>query len=337
MLAYNLRQYGPPSSHRPGEVDRPAVGADQVLIKVEAIGLNYPDALMVQGKYQKRPDPPFVPGRDCAGTIVEVGSDVSDFAPGDAVVAQVFSGAFAEYVAAPVERVFRIPEGVSAVDAAGGITVFNTAYVAVVIRAGVQAGERVVVTGAAGGVGAAAIQLAKARGAEVVAIVSSEAKAQRARACGADHSVIVTDSSEDGLKAMFKTQVRGLWPDGRGANVVIDTVGGDMFTAGLRGLGFAGRMIVVGFASGDIPAAKANYLLYNNLAVMGAPLDIHFAEALPQIREGTDWWLSLMSKGQCAANVDKVLPFGSLMDGLQALLDRTALGKLVVTPDADSA
>ncbi|MET4806076.1 NADPH:quinone oxidoreductase family protein [Limibacillus sp. MBR-115] len=336
MKAYELTEYGPPSSHSLGEVARPEVVAGEVLIRVEAIGLNYPDALMVQGKYQKRPNPPFVPGRDCAGTVVAVGDGVDSVAPGDAVVAQVFSGAFAEFVAAPLERVFKRPDGVSSVEGAGAITVFNTAYVAVVIRANVRAGERVVVTGAAGGVGAAAVQLAKARGAEVVGVVSTDAKAERVRALGADHVVIVSDATEDGLKKLFKTEVRGLWPDGRGVNVVVDTVGGHMFTAGLRGLGFAGRMIVVGFASGDIPAAKTNYLLYNNLSVMGAPLDIHFAEALSEIREGADWWLSLMASGHCKANVEKTVPFDELMDGLQALLDRTAIGKTVVTLDTSA-
>lgn len=129
---------------------------------------------MVQGLYQKRPEPPFVPGRDCAGTVLSVGAGVEGFAPGDKVVAQTFSGAFAEQVLAPETRVFQRPEGVSPIDAAGAITVFNTAYVAVSIRAGVKPGDRVVVTGAAGGVGIAAIQLAAALGAHVVAVVSSE-------------------------------------------------------------------------------------------------------------------------------------------------------------------
>ena len=336
MKSYQLIGYGPPATHQLRDVARMAPGYEEVLIRIEAIGLNYPDALMVQGKYQKRPDPPFIPGRDCAGSVVAVGPGVTTFAPGDKVVAQVFSGAFAEYVTAPPARVFRRPHGVSAVDAAGGITVFNTAYVAVVIRAGVLKGERVVVTGAAGGVGAAAIQLAKARGGEVVAVVSTEAKAGRVRQLGADHAVIVTETGEEELKNAFKTRIRGLWPDHHGADVVIDTVGGHVFTAGLRALGFAGRMIVVGFASGNIPAARTNYLLYNNLAVMGAPLDIHFDRRLAQIREGSEWWLSMMAQGRCSANVERILPFTSLMQGLQDLLDRKANGKAVVVIGTDA-
>lgn len=330
MIGYQLTSYGSPTSHALGKLPEVEAGAGEVVIGNEAIGLNFPDALMVQGKYQKRPEPPFVPGRDCAGTVISVGAGVTGFKVGDPVVAQVFSGAFAEQVVTPIERVFHRPAGVSAIDAAGAITVFNTAYVAISIRARVKAGDRVVVTGAAGGVGAAAVQLAANLGARVVGIVSSEDKAELVRRSGAEQAFIITARDEDSLKNAFKTQVRRAWGDDRGADVVIDTVGGAMFQAGLRGLGFAGKLVVVGFASGDIPAAKANYLLYNNLTVMGAPLDIHFDEALEQIRGGTAWWLGLLAEGKARANVSAVLPFDRLMQGLQDILDRKVTGKLVV-------
>lgn len=330
MHGYLLETYGPPLSHAAKHLPDPQPGPGEVLILNEAIGLNYPDALMVQGKYQKRPEPPFVPGRDCAGTVLAVGEGVKGFAPGDKVVAQVFSGAFADRVLAPENRVFARPAAVSPVDAAGAMTVFNTAYVAVAIRAGVKAGDRVVVTGAAGGVGAAAVQLAANLGAHVVGIVSSEEKADLVRRSGAEQALIITDREEEPLKNAFKARVRTAWGDDRGADVIIDTVGGTMFQAGLRALGFAGRLVIVGFASGDIPAAKANYLLYNNLTVMGAPLDIHFDEALDRLREGTAWWLGLLAEGKARANVTAVLPFDKLMQGLQDILDRKVAGKLVV-------
>ncbi|CAM3182231.1 NADPH2:quinone reductase [Paracoccus aminovorans] len=334
MHGYLLTAYGAPLSHVPSDLPDLRPGPGEVLIRNEAIGLNYPDALMVQGKYQKRPEPPFVPGRDCAGTVIAVGEGVDGFQPDDPVVAQVFSGAFADQVRAPLNRVFPRPAEVSAVDAAGAMTVFNTAYVAVSIRAKVKAGDRVVVTGAAGGVGAAAVQLAANLGAHVVGIVSSEEKAELVRRSGAGQALIIADREEEPLKNAFKTQVRRTWGDDRGADVVIDTVGGTMFQAGLRALGFAGKLVVVGFASGDIPAAKANYLLYNNLSVMGAPLDIHFDEALDQIREGTAWWLGLLAAGKAQANVTAVLPFDQLMQGLQDILDRKVTGKLVVRTGA---
>ena len=331
MRAFLIEAYGPPSDHVLHDVADPVAGADQVLIGVEAIGLNYPDALMVQGKYQKRPDTPFTPGRDCAGTILAVGEGVREFAPGDKVVAQVFSGAFAEKVVAPLERVFARPDRVSAIDAAGAMTVFNTAYVATVMRAGIAAGDRIVVTGASGGVGSAATQLAKLRGAEVVAVVSSQEKADLARANGADHIVIPSDSSGDGLKTMFKSEIAGLWPDGEGVDVIIETVGDPMFTAGLRGLRFGGTIVVVGFAAGAIPSARTNYLLYNNIGVLGAPLDIQFEKARGQIREGTRWWLQLLADGKASANVSRTLPLEKLMSGLQDLLDRKSIAKTVVT------
>ncbi len=333
MRAFLIESYGPPCGHEIHDLPDPVAGAGEVVIEVEAIGLNYPDALMVQGKYQKRPETPFVPGRDCAGRVLAVGGDVREFKAGDTVVAQVFKGAFAERVVAPLERVFHRPEEVSAADAAGAITVFNTAYVATVMRAGVAAGDRVVVTGASGGVGSAATQLAKVRGADVVAIVSNQQKAELARQNGADHVIVPGDSSEDGLKRMFKEDVCGLWPDGEGADVVIETVGDPMFTAGLRGLRFGGRMVVVGFAAGVIPAAKTNYLLYNNLGVVGAPLDIQFEKARSQIREGAQWWLQLLAEGRVRANVSRTLPLESLMQGLQDLLDRKSIAKTVVTLD----
>lgn len=333
MIGYQLTAYGPPASHTLSTLPDVVAGPGQVVIANEAIGLNFPDALMVQGKYQKRPEPPFVPGRDCAGTVIAVGEGVTDFKVGDPVVAQVFSGAFAEQVVAPVERVFHRPATVSAIDAAGAATVFNTAFVAVSIRAGVKAGDRVVVTGAAGGVGAAAVQLAINLGAHVVGIVSSEEKAELVRRSGAQ-ALVIAARDEDSLKDAFKTQVRRAWGDDRGADVVIDTVGGAMFQAGLRGLGFAGKLVIVGFASGDIPAAKANYLLYNNLTVMGAPLDIHFDEALERMRGGAAWWLGLLSEGKAQANVTAVLPFEGLMQGLQDILDRKVAGKLVVRTGA---
>jgi len=331
MMGYQLNKYGPPSSHILGSLPDLDVQAGQVLIENEAIGLNYPDALMVQGKYQKRPDLPFVPGRDCAGRVMSVGPGVHDFKPGDRVVAQIFSGAFATKVIAPVERVFHRPQGVSAIDGAAAMTVFNTAYVAVAIRAHVQVGQRVIVTGASGGVGAAAVQLAAKMGAHVVAIVSSQKKADLVKNLGAEQAIITTAQDEETLKDIFKKQVRSAWGDERGADIVIDTIGGAMFQAALRALGFAGKLVIVGFASGDIPAPKANYLLYNNLSVMGAPLDIHFDEALADLRAGTLWWLDLLAKGEIETNIAGILPFENLMQGLQDILDRKASGKLVVS------
>ena len=165
MQALRIRQYGVVDSHQIETIDPPVAGIREVLIRNHAAGLNFPDTLMLMGKYQKRPEPPFTPGRDCAGEICAIGQHVEEFKIGDRVVAQVFTGAFAEVVLAPVSRVFSLPEEVSYEDAAGAVTVFNTAYTACVQRADVKAAETVLITGAAGGVGLACIQLCKQLGA----------------------------------------------------------------------------------------------------------------------------------------------------------------------------
>lgn len=330
MRAILIREYGPVDSHRVEEVPEPVPGDEEVLIDVHAAGINYPDALMLQGLYQKRPELPFVPGRDAAGTVISTGRSVTGFRPGQRVVAQVFSGAFAEQLAAPVSRCFPLPAGTGFVDAAAMITVFNTAYVATALRGQVRAGEQVLVTGAAGGVGLAAVQLAKARGAGVIAAVSTQEKAALARDNGADH-VIFTGA--DDLKASFREQVLPL-TGGRGVDVAIDTVGGDVFQACLRVLAFAGRVVIVGFSSGTIPEARANYLLYRNLAVLGAPLDIHFDHAREQMVQGVEETFRLKREGKVRANVTRTFPLGEFADAFRLITGRQARGKVVLTMKA---
>lgn len=330
MRAYKITEYGPVDSHQISEVPEPPAEAGHVVIKVRAIGLNYPDALMLQGKYQKKPALPFIPGRDLAGDIIAVGPGVEAFKVGDRVVAQVFSGAFAEVVSAPLQRVFKLPDALSYDDAAGGITVFNTAYVAVVFRAAVTAGENVLITGAAGGVGLAAVQLCAMLGAKVTAVVSSEEKADLCRANGAAEILLSTDDSPEGLKAAFQgvtTRVTGE----AGYEVVIDTVGGDAFNASLRVLGFAGRMVVVGFASGRISETRLHYVLYNNLAILGAPLDIHFEKELKRMHAAVGHWTTLMARGAISANVTEVHSFDKIGDVFKRMLDRKTKGKIVLS------
>lgn len=332
MRALLIETYGPVDSHRIQEVADPSPQSGHVIVRVRAVGLNYPDALMLQGKYQIRPEPPFVPGRDCAGEIVAVGPDVSEFTVGDRVVAQVFSGAFAELVPVPVERLFKLPDGLSYADAAGAITVFNTAYVATVLRACLKPGERVLITGAAGGVGLAATQLCTMLGGRVTAAVSTDEKADLCRANGAVDILKLTDEDPDALKDAFKEAARQ-FTGGKGYEIVIDTVGGDVFTAGLRALGFAGRMIVVGFASGRISETRMHYILYNNLAILGAPLDIHFARELERMRAAVSHWTTMMARGALSSNITERLPFEAIGDAFRRILERKTKGKIVLEID----
>lgn len=334
MRAVVVSEFGAINSHKVETTADPVLGDDEVLIENHAIGINFPDALMLQGKYQKRPDRPFVPGRDCSGIVKAVGTRVTRFKPGDRIVAQVFKGAFAELVPAPEARCFALPDKVSFEDAAAMITVFNTAWVAVDIRAAVKAGDTVMVTGAAGGVGMAAMQLCKARGATVIAAVSSEDKGKFAKKNGADFIINSNAPNVDALKSHLKSQIAAATgaPEGRGCDVVIDMVGGDMFEAALRVLRFAGKLVVVGFAGGSVPAAKANYLLYNNLAVVGAPLDIHFDMAYGKMSRGVNSWLALAAADKIKANISARYPLTEFAKAFDELTGRQVIGKVVLNP-----
>lgn len=329
MRALMLEAYGPIDSHAIKDVPAPAPGPGEVLIRARAIGINFPDALMLQGLYQKRPEPPFVPGRDVAGTIEAVGEGVRDFAPGDRVMAQVFSGAFAELVPAPLKRVFPLPADMPFEAAAAMITVFNTAYVAVHMRARVEAGKVALVTGAAGGVGLAAVQLLKAAGVTVIALVSSEDKAALVREYGADH-VVRSDVAD--LRDHLKESVLDLTA-GQGADYVFETIGGAVFAAALRVLGFDGRMVVIGFASADIPQVKTNYLLYRNLSVMGAPLDIQFDHRYEELKAGIAYMHRLYLDGRIRPSIMKTLPLEDFKEAFALITGRQVRGKVVLTVD----
>lgn len=336
MRAILIDEFGPIASHQVKDLPDPEPGEGQVLIENHAIGINYPDALMLQGKYQKRPDRPFVPGRDCAGIVRAVGPGVTRCKPGDRVVAQVFFGAFGELVVAPQIRVFCLPDNVSFEDAAGMITTFNTAWAAVDTRGRVEAGHTVLVTGAAGGVGIAAVQLCRARGSTVLAAVSTEEKGKLALENGADAVIDTNAADVDALKTHLKEQIKAKTgaTEGRGCDVVIETVGGDMFEACLRVMRYAGNLVIVGFASGQIPAAKANYLLYNNLAVTGSPLDISFDHEYTVVERGVNTWLGLLAAGKLKSNISGRYKLGEFATAFDQITGRKVMGKVVLDPRA---
>lgn len=334
MRAILVNEFGPIETHNVTDMPDPAPGDGQVLIENHAIGLNYPDALMLQGKYQKRPERPFVPGRDCAGIVRSVGPGVTRCSPGDRVVAQVFTGAFGGMVVAPQNRCFILPDGVSFEDAAAMITTFNTAWAAVDSRGRVEAGHTVLVTGAAGGVGIAAVQLCKARGSTVLAAVSTEEKGKLVLENGAD-AVIDTNAADlAALKTHLKEQVNKVTgaAESRGCDVVVETVGGDLFEAGLRVLRYGGNLVVVGFAGGQVPAAKANYLLYNNLAVTGAPLDVRFEYEYAEVERGVNTWLGLLAAGKLRSNISSRYKLHEFATAFDEITGRRVMGKVVLDP-----
>jgi NADPH:quinone reductase len=327
MRALVVHEFGPLHSHQVQESADPKIGERDVLIDVTAIGLNFPDTLMLQGKYQTRPDRPFVPGRDASGVVLAIGSKVTRVQKGDRVIAQVTTGAFAEKLAAPEARCFRMPDSMDFVTGAGMVTIYNTAYVAVVIRAQVKPGATVLVTGASGGVGLAAVQIARAKGARVLAGVTSKEKGQVALASGAEAMI---DLSAPDLRESLREQVFAL-TNNRGVDAVFDPVGGDVFDAALRTLAYAGRMVIIGFASGRIPEVKGHYILLKNISIVGAPLDIHF-KMEPEVMDAAVADLFRMyEKGAIKPEIMATYPLDDIHKAMDLIVGRKVKGKIVLT------
>jgi NADPH2:quinone reductase len=265
MRAVVVRRHGPPEAHALEEVPTPPLRRGAALLRVHAIGVNFPDLLVIRNRYQYEPPLPFIPGKEVAGTVAAVGPGVTELAVGDRVLALVEHGGYAEEIVVPTGLCHRIPPGIDFTHAAAMGDAFQTAYFALVERAQLGPGESVLVTGASGGVGQAMVQLARARGARVLAGIRSRDHEALARANGADH---VVDLGAPSLRDALRAQVRAV-TDGRGVDVALDQVGGDVFDASLRAMAWCGRLVVVGFAGGRIPEVKANYLLVKNIAVVG--------------------------------------------------------------------
>lgn len=320
MRAATVTSLTGPDDVRVGDLPDPEPGPDDVLIAVHAAGISFPDLLLSRGQYQVRPELPFALGTDVAGTVVRA-PEGSGLEPGQRVVAALGSGSAAELVAAPAPMVLPLPDEVGYDAGAALVMNYLTAHFALLRRGGMQPGDTVLVHGASGGVGTASIQVAKAWGARPIAVVSTEAKAEVARAAGAE-DVVMLDGFKDAVK-----EVTG----GRGVDLVVDVVGGDVFLDSVRSLAPEGRLLVVGFAAGQgIPEVKVNRLLLTNTDVRGvgwgayilqhpAYLAEQWAELLPHLRSGV---------------IDP--PIGgtyALEETAQALRDldeRRATGKLVV-------
>lgn len=319
MRAVQVVSLDGPEAVRVGEVDEPAAGEGQVLVDVESAGVVFPDLLQTRGQYQMRPELPFVMGSEVAGVVREAPAD-SGFTAGDRVAALCTVGGFATTVAVGVEQVFPLPDAVPFDVGAGLPMNYLTAHYVLAHRARLLEGETVLVHGAAGGVGVASIQFAKARGATVVAVVSSEGKGEVARAAGADHAIAVEG---------FKDAAREL-TGGRGVDVVVDPVGGDRFTDSVRALAREGRVIVVGFTGGEIPTVKVNRLLLTNTAVLGAGWG-EYALANPgYMRRQWDEIVDDVAAGRLAPPVSAVYPLAEASSALLELDERRVTGKVVV-------
>jgi len=325
MKAMVCHEYGPISGLRYEDVPDPVPGDKEVLINAGAIGVNYPDGLLVQGLYQMKPETPFIPGMEAAGTVAAVGPGVSQFKPGERVVAMVDRGAYAQKVAAPASRVFALPETMPFDDACALMCAWGTAHHALRQRARLQSGETLLVLGGAGSTGQAAISIGKAIGARVIAVASSETKREACLESGADVALPYED-----LRDALKRETGG-----RGVDVAFDPVGGAAFEVAARAMARNGRLLVVGFASGEIPKLAANLVLLKESSVVGVFWGA-FVNNEPDAyaennRELFDWHTG----GVIKTRIDESRPLAEAADALQRILDRGAIGKTILIPQGD--
>ena len=306
------------------DVDDPKAEKGQVVVDIKASGVNFPDGLLVQGLYQMKPDFPFSPGSEVAGVISQVGEGVSHLSEGDRVIALCMLGGYAQKVAVPATHVLPIPDPIPDDEAAALVTAHATAHHALKQRANIQPGETLVVTGAAGGTGLAAVQIGKAMGAKVIAVCSTQEKLDVAKANGADVLINYTQSD---LKTAIKEAT-----DGKGADVVYECVGGDTFHACSRSMGWNGRLLVIGFAGGTIPEFPVNLALVKGYSVIGVFWG-SFTQHQPQefaanMKELLTWYL----QGKVKVVVDEVLPLADAQNALKKVMGREVKGKMVLRP-----
>lgn len=300
----------------------PQTGPDQVRIAVHAAGLNFPDALIIEGKYQIKPDLPFVPGEEAAGVVVEVGANVRQFKPGDKVVATSVTGAFCEQMLVDAAAVLPMPEGLDMVQAAGVCITYLTSYHALKQRACLQPGESLLVLGAGGGVGLAAVELGKLMGARVIAAASSDEKLAVAKSRGADELINYTSGD-------FREQLRGLVGK-QGVDVVYDPVGGDFSEAALRSMAWKGRLLVVGFATGEIPRLPLHLILLKGCDVLGVSSGVFPVQEPEEHLANVEALWRYFAEGKLKPVIGEVFPWQEYRAAFDAMTGRRATGKLVL-------
>jgi NADPH2:quinone reductase len=324
MKAVVCERLGPPEDLVLAEIAEPVPGPGEVLVQVAAAALNFFDTLIIEGKYQFRPEPPFSPGAEFAGTVKAVGEGVELFEPGDRVMGYVKWGAVREAVIATEDDLVALPDAVGEEDAAGLTVTYGTTLHAFRDRANLQAGETVAVLGASGGVGLAAVEIAKAMGARVIACASSADKLELARAHGADE--LVNYAEED-----LKTRLKAL-TDCCGVDVVYDPVGGAYTEAALRATGWRGRYLVIGFAAGEIPKLPLNLVLLKGCDVLG----VFWGEAIVREpdahRDNMAQLLAWIGEGRIRPHIHGVFPLAETVSALRQLADRKVQGKVIIRP-----
>ena len=323
MKAVVCKQFGPPDSLVVEDLPSPRAGPGEVVLSVRAASVNFPDVLIIQNKYQFKPPLPFSPGSELAGVVKETGAGVEGFKPGDKVIAFTTYGAFAEEVKTEAARLLPLPQGMDFATGAAFLLTYGTSDHALRDRGALRAGETLLVLGAAGGVGLAAIDIGKALGARVIACASSEDKLAVCRSHGADEGInYATEDLRERIKALT---------DGRGVDVVYDPVGGPYSEAAFRSLAWRGRLLVVGFAAGDIPKLPLNLALLKGASLVGVfwgdftrREPRQFAESVRQLGE---WY----RQGKVRPHVSQTFPLEKAAEALKLMAARQVKGKVVLT------
>jgi NADPH2:quinone reductase len=328
VRAMLVKQFGAPEQMSLEDLPTPVPGPGEVLIDARAIGVNFPDLLVIEGTYQILPELPFSPGKEVAGVVRAVGPGVESPNVGERVMAQVEHGAYREQVLAEANNVAVLPESVGYEAGAAFGLGYLTVYFGLVRRARLKPGEWVLVTGASGGVGSAGVQLAKALGARVIAVGRTEDKRNFALEQGADHTI---EFEPEG----FKERVMEL-TDGHGADVILESVGGELFRACMRAIAWEGRLVIIGFAAGEIPTVKAGHVLVKNMDLIGVQSSDYREREPESFREAQEELLGLLTHGKIGVQVTATYPLEAAAEALEEIRDSRVLGKVVLTTGASA-
>lgn len=324
MRAVRVHELTGPAGLRVDDVPTPTAGGGQVLIDVKAAGVNFPDILITQGKYQFKPTPPFSPGGEAAGIVSAVGPGVTTLKVGDRVATTLLYGGYAEQLVAPELATVKLPDAVSFEVGAATLLTYATTYHALVDRANLQPGETLLVLGAAGGVGISAVELGVLLGAKVIAAASSQDKLAFCKAHGAAEGI---DYANEDLKERIKALTGG-----KGADVIYDPVGGKLSEPALRGIAWKGRFLVIGFAAGEIPKIPLNLTLLKGCQIVGVFWG-QFAMREPATnRAHCEQLFQWVAEGKLKPAIDATLPFDRAAEALDRLARREVKGKLVLVP-----
>ncbi|MEP3045629.1 MAG: NADPH:quinone oxidoreductase family protein [Roseibium sp.] len=324
MKACLCKTFGPPSNLIVEDLPDPVAGPQEVVVWVKACALNFFDTLIIEGKYQYKPDMPFSPSAEFSGVVESVGSEVTDFSAGDRVMGYMRCGAAREKVVVSADELISLPEGISFETAAGLTVTYGTTLHAFRDRAQLKAGETVAVLGASGGVGQAAVEIATIMGAKVIACASSEEKLAFAKLLGADE---LLDYSKEPLKDALKTLTNG-----KGVDVVYDPVGGDLSEQALRATAWEGRFLVIGFAAGDIPKIPLNLPLLKGCDIRGVFWGAALERNPEQHKDNMKQLLQWVRDGKLKPHIHAVYPLQDIATALDEIAARRVLGKVIITP-----